>query len=256
MRTPVARVKLELRPLVVRVRHAGLTDADVFLASYPRSGNTWAKFLLAGLLSGQDVSFGSSEEVVPMVGRHRDAPRLLPDGGRLIKTHEPYRHEYRKAIYLVRDFRDVVISYFRIYVGPGVPSPDFIAKLVVGEVPYGSWVHHVESWMDASQGPARILIVRYEDFVSRTAPILRKIADFLGVAATDRELAEVIEWNTVARMRKKAEADVEFARKVGWTRGASAVGSGSVGGWRTEFGEPELEALAPVGPILARLGYF
>jgi hypothetical protein len=36
----------------------------------------------------------------------------MPDGSRLMHTHEPYRRDYRRVVYLVRDIRDVVLSEF------------------------------------------------------------------------------------------------------------------------------------------------
>ena len=46
------------------------------------------------------------------IGRHRSSAASLPGGGRLIKTHEPYNHRYSRSIHLVRDPRDVAISYW------------------------------------------------------------------------------------------------------------------------------------------------
>ena len=44
------------------------------------------------------------------MGTHRPMKPVLPNGGRLIKTHEQYRSQYKRAIYLMRDLRDVMLS--------------------------------------------------------------------------------------------------------------------------------------------------
>src|SRR5215472_10450025 len=94
--------KTWLRAPLVSLRHRGLDARDVFFASYPRSGSTWLRFLLFETLSGQSSAFGKVNDCIPDVGDHLKAPRLLPGGGRLIKTHEPYRNSYEKALYIVR----------------------------------------------------------------------------------------------------------------------------------------------------------
>jgi len=93
------------------MRHWGLDPNDAFIASYPRSGNTWLRFVLYEVLvAGQAADFDEVNHIVAEVGLHGPAIPLLPGGGRLIKTHEPYQKQYKKAIYLVRDARDVVLA--------------------------------------------------------------------------------------------------------------------------------------------------
>jgi hypothetical protein len=57
------------------------------LASYPRSGNTWLRFVLADVLA-ESSSFDNIQGLIPEIGIHGGARSLLPNGGRLIKTHE------------------------------------------------------------------------------------------------------------------------------------------------------------------------
>ena len=54
--------------------------------------------MLFEILLGQSPSFNHVDKVVPDIGKQRKASPVLPNGGRLIKTHEPYRAEYGKAI--------------------------------------------------------------------------------------------------------------------------------------------------------------
>ena len=112
-RTGYRLSKTALRPPLIWLRHQGLDPADVMIASYPRSGNTWCRFLLAEILTNHTTGFDSIDKVGP-TGRpsQQVALPLLPGCGRLIKTHEQYRKEYANAIYLVRDVRDVVLSYY------------------------------------------------------------------------------------------------------------------------------------------------
>jgi len=53
---------------------------DVFLVSYPRSGNTWARFLLGSLIGGSEpVTFSNIESRIPEIYFNRDRVlRQLP----------------------------------------------------------------------------------------------------------------------------------------------------------------------------------
>src|ERR1039458_1944252 len=102
--------KTSLLVPIIWLRHCGLDSADVLLASYPRSGQNWTRFLLYELLTRTPADFDTLEYVIPKIGAHGQAPALLPGCGRLIQTHEPWRKEYKRAIYLVRDVRDVLLS--------------------------------------------------------------------------------------------------------------------------------------------------
>jgi len=101
-----------IRAPLIWLQHRGLDPGDVFLASYPRSGQYWLRFQLIEALTSQSGEFDSVDKLIPKIGAHAGAPALLPGGRRLIQTHETYRKEYKKAIYLVRDVRDVVLSEF------------------------------------------------------------------------------------------------------------------------------------------------
>lgn len=233
-------------------RHRGLTPADVMLASYPRSGNTWTKFMLAELLTGSEVDFSSNEDVVPMVGLHSPAPRLLPGEGRLIKTHEPYHKVYRRAIYLVRDVRDVALSFRKLRTVEGFEEEsfeEFLARFVKGAVAgYGSWQAHVSSWLSASDLGAEVMVVRYEDLIDDTVAMLREIVDFLGLSVDDERLRQIAGNNRPDKMRN---------RKTPYTdeRMSVTVGTGTYNGWRDKYTASDLARLQPAVAAMRLAGY-
>jgi hypothetical protein len=238
---------------VNRHRHRGLGPADALLASFPRSGNTWLLFMLAELLTGDEVDFMEAITAVPLIGRHRGAPALLPGGGRLIKTHEAYRRTpVRRAVYLVRDVRDVVPSYHRLGAANGLPSPSFdtfvtrFADGTAGGV--GSWQDHVASWLDAAGDGADVLLVRYERMVDDTAGELRRVVDHLGLDVPDDALQRVVANNSATRMRgRRGPLPADLV--------ASSVATATYGGWQAAYTPGQLARLAPAVPMMRRLGY-
>ena len=68
---------------------------DIFLVSYPRSGNTWTRFLLGNLIYQNDpVTFSNIECRIPEIYFNRDRfLRQLPRP-RMLKSHESFQPHY------------------------------------------------------------------------------------------------------------------------------------------------------------------
>src|SRR6476660_7215926 len=74
---------------------------DTFLVSYPRSGNTWVRFLLANLrYPNQSVGFANINRLLadPAVSTSRFLEKLPRP--RILKSHEPFDVRFRKVVYL------------------------------------------------------------------------------------------------------------------------------------------------------------
>src|ERR1035438_7495975 len=86
---------------------------DTFLVSYPKSGNTWVRFLLANLIHpNETVGFANINRLLPAPGvLSKRFLKKLPRP-RIMKSHEPFDVRFRKVIYLVRDPRDVAVSEY------------------------------------------------------------------------------------------------------------------------------------------------
>jgi hypothetical protein len=230
------------------------------VASYPRSGNTWLRFLLASTLADRAAGFDDISAVVPEIGLHGSALPLLPSGGRLIKTHEPWRKEYSKAIYLVRDIRDVMISYYDRGKHLGVFSDlgfdQFVPQFLEGQTnTSGSWSAHVRSWLDSRLAPDKnLLLIRFEDMRTDTEDTLTKILDFLGVSGNPEKVREAIEANSLEEMKAKENAS-RMLPKMSDNEGRF-VRKGEIAGWRARLTRDQAElVLRYAASELERLGY-
>lgn len=183
---------------------------DVFLTSYPRSGNTWTRFLIGNLIhQDEEVTFLSVERLVPDMYKHSDRVlRRLPRP-RTVKSHECFDPRYRKVIYIVRDPRDVAVSNYHWElklrsVKEGYPIEEFVPRWMAPEfwLRIGSWGDHVTSWLATRQGREGFLLLRYEDLKENSERELGRVARFLGIDADPSRIKRAVELSSAENMRK------------------------------------------------------
>jgi len=238
---------------------------DILLASYPKSGNTWIRFLLANLLfPDQEIGFGNLHKFIldPDATTQRDfvhAPRP-----RIIKTHGPFDARYRRVICVVRDPRDVALSQYHYLrklrrIGDDFPLDQFITEFLAGDLKRkpGSWGENVGSWLAARSAHPGFFLVRYEDLLANTANELMRVARFAGFTATSDLIARAIGRSSADRMRENEKKQGQRSTLIKGSReDISFVRAAKSGGWRTEVPEPQVARIeAAWGDIMACLGY-
>jgi sulfotransferase family protein len=271
VRQMVGRLRRRFRATRMRApiawyRHRAARINDVFLASYPRSGNTWMRFLLWELISGQTADFDTVETAVPYIGlQSHGVPVLLPNGGRLFKTHEPYRGDYRKAVYLVRDPRDVAVSNYereRGHLGDvDYGLEHFLGQYIRGQTSsFGSWQTHTQSWLNSplfDQG--EMILIKYEDLHSNPERTLARVADFLELKVDSSAIRNAVLNNTLSNMRLKEDRRVgkaAFAKKRELLESERLVRQGIVGGWSKRLTKQQSKLIENhAGTFLQDLGY-
>lgn len=267
LRTTLGRIRLALGYSLGRqAMMKGVTsyEDDVWVVSYPKSGNTWTRFLIANLVARDTaVDWTNIERLVPDIYAGRDSLyRSLPRP-RYFKSHESYRPEYRRVVFIVRDPRDVAVSYFHFAkktkaLSKEASFDEFMPLFLEGRIdPYGSWGENVGSWLGARRGSPGFLVIRYEDLLTDTIGELIRIAQMLKLPYDDEVLQRAIENSRADRMRqleqlqqgqhrllRESRADIPFVR---------AAKSGQ---WRTELpaaGARQIEQTW--GPVMRELGY-
>jgi hypothetical protein len=241
-------------------RAVQVRDDDVFIVSYPKSGSTWMRFLLANLLAADAVDFGNLRRIIPDIHQSTANQLDAQPAPRILKSHEYLDPRYRRMIYLVRDPRDVAISYYHHHVRvraipEDFPLGRFVERFVEGRLdPYGSWGHHVGGWLGGREGDPGFLLIRYEDLSADTARELARTVAFLGLPASKDELAGAIANSSFEAMRALERNEAQSA---GSSRAERPfVRSGTTGGWRRDL-PPALAAqiAAAWGATMSRLGY-
>ncbi len=273
-----------------------------WLVSYPKSGNTWLRMMLFSVMSGQtavdinrlsneasiahfaemDRLFGidSSELTEAELAEARPAlhavlaacstrPLLLR------KIHDRYwltpsgvpvftPDLSQGAIYLIRDPRDVAVSYAH---HRGVDIDEIIERMADDALflggadsrgkeqlpqPLGSWSGHARSWLE--QTDISVLVIRYEDMLQDPLTSLSRITAHLGIATTLGQLQAAVaatRFDTLSRQ----EQTLGFRERLA-SATAPFFREGRSGGWRVRLSDAHVRRIIDRhGSIMARFGY-
>lgn len=237
---------------------------DTFLVSYPKSGSTWARFLLAALAHpNETVSFANIDELLPSISSRSKRALRNHSRPRLIKSHEYFDARYPTVVYLVRDPRDVVLSQYRFFlkrgaIDDGYALDRFVTRFIAGDLnTYGSWGENVGTWLAARQGSKQFLLLRYEDMLQETGQELRRVADFLGLDVAQEHIARCVEQGSVERMRdlEKKQGD-QWVTTKGKRKDVPFVGAAKAGGWKSGLSAEHIAQVeSSWGPLMRYLGY-
>jgi estrone sulfotransferase len=257
-----AMVRSRLGPVVGPVsrefRHLRLRPGDAFLASYPRSGNTWLRFMLFEALMGTPAGFHSVRRAIPHVNPYRDTRPLLPNGARLFLTHEQYGRWYKHAtvVYLVRDVRDVVISEYgrqQMNQSYALDFDHFLEDFLRGRIHrFGSWMDHVAGWTRRASMDDPLLLLRYEELKRDAPKALGEVLRFLGEPRPASVIRKAVENNRLEAMRQKEDS----VRLPDARPGFRFVNKGESGSWREQLDARQIRRIEEVSArLLEQLGY-
>ena len=239
-------------PRLLNLRIDAVRRDDCFLASYPRSGNTWLRFMVASLLAPhEEISFRNVDRFIPDPVRSPfDIEEMASP--RIIKTHWPYFDLFPRCVYVVRDPRDVLISYYHYCCNNGWFAGDLESFSSSVRDDFGGWAEHVRRGLDhAAEHPDCVLLLKYEEILSRPPAELRRLDLFLGLNSSDKEIEAAVKKTSFASLKaKKQTHGPERAGAAGFFR------EGTSGQWRGRFRAEQLRRMTlEYRPVLERLGY-
>jgi hypothetical protein len=274
-----------------QIKESGLGKL-VWLASYPKSGNTWLRAFLHNFLRQPEaphsinaltdlsvvecasVFFGASGAVLTPAEVQKLRPgvheRLMALHPRpvFVKTHNANLalHDVplctpaatAGAIYIVRDPRDVAVSYaaftgksideiIAFMADPGAANRGTDAQ--VFEL-LSSWSAHALSWVGAQHR----LLLRYEDLLAKPEAAFGRVARFLGAGADEARLRRAITFSDFLVLAEQERN--EGYRASGTAAPGAFFRAGKSGQWREALTAAQADAIiAAHGEVMRNFGY-
>jgi len=182
----------------------------VWLASYPRSGNTFFRVILNSVFNIKTYSIyndrtdiGADEKTSEIVG-HEFLPidfdiekARKEDKTYYIKTHELLDdrvYDRDKVIYLIRDGRESTLS-FTNHENTFSTRKISIIDVIYGNTFIGAWGEHVASWSPYKR--KNTLLIQFEELIKEPVSFIENIADFLDKKPTNQTVPTFAELKAV-----------------------------------------------------------
>ncbi len=248
----------------------------IWVASFPKSGSTWMRYILAHLLFAVDEDKSLVREMVPNI--HDWEGRLKYDwhGAYPAKTHLaqhnlPTRMKTRSAIYVIRNPLDMIDSSIA-YMNPqsGEAQQAIIDEFCqTGSIEpwcntlgYESWENNINSWTAESRDHP-LLILQYEDLLAEPREYIRRVARFVDANVDDDKVERIYEATTFSSMKAREDREIGEGKKGVFTderlfdkKDFSFMRSGKSGGYRDRFNQRQIDQLiSRFGPTMESLGY-
>lgn len=268
-----------------------------WLASYPKSGNTWLRVFLANYIFNMPepvsvndihkigVGDATTQIYRKVVGYSFDpfnpantvkirAPffeALVANKAdvNLVKTHNQNARAFgvdliisrltKAAIYVIRDPRDMIISYAShhgLTIEDGIVAINSVDNATAGDEKnvhqfLGRWSEHVTSWTRTKKFP--VLTIRYEDMLIRPEKTFTSVVRRIGMPVEQARLERSIEFSSFNRLRKQEE-------ETGFTENSEHqerfFRKGTSGQWRNELTPHQISRIeTDHAKIMKRHGY-
>ena len=197
----------------------------IWLASYPRSGNTFFRNVLYEVFAIESLEYNSYL-------KHRDT-----QGSRLVKTHQlPYEidpvNTSIPAVYLIRDGRDAVVSMAhqrKNITEIGSNFRDNLIDIITPQkgVNFGGWSRNVDEWLDRAS-----VVIRFEKLIADPLEAVGKIGGLVDLSNGDSSKLPTFDKQKSGEVRyigmqrtslNRRELAEKFFRR------------GKVGGWKDDM---------------------
>jgi len=219
-----------------------LKPDDVLVASFPKSGNTWVRFIFANIVAQRemgdiDVDFHVVNSKLlysyDSSSYSRISPKTMP---RFVKTHLKYsrlRFNGNRSIYVYRNPADVMVSYFmfrKALKGAGSYGGDFQSFIRDSKKGLPAWVAHYKSWIGKAS-----FVLSYERLKDNPFSEMNRVFRDLSIAVEEDELRQAVEESDIANVRVREEKAGRPKEMVDFQEGHIFARKGTIGQYRTYF---------------------
>ena len=245
------RLKRDLRDA------AWLAEADAAVVSYPKSGRTFVRAMLARLYQRRfAIDERTLLEFPVLLRAPRDVPRVLfTHAGDTRRTPreirvDPADYARTKLILIARHPGDIAISRYHHHKHRSRDK----ARQRLADQPLETFV-----WADEGGIPSivaflnqfaalpGITIIRYEDFLAEPAESLKRLAAAIGLKIDGEDIADAVEFGSLASLRQREREGYFTSSRLRQVRKGDArsgkVRSGKSGGYRAQLGADEVKRI-------------
>jgi alcohol sulfotransferase len=186
----------------------------VFCCSYPKSGRTWLRFILANYFNQlfefeAGIDYNNVFTLFPNAGgdplRGIPAYRHMTDDRIPLVAffHSGYHPQYDNfdVIFLVRGIHDTLVSnYFQVSNRLGVFSGDIKSFIRNTEMGVAGLIQYLNGWSD-NLAKIKHRVISYEMLHDDTKNCASGVIRFLGLSCDDSALSKAIEASTFGKMK-------------------------------------------------------
>jgi len=258
-----------------RLTELAVREDDVWVSTFPKCGTTWTQEMVWNIVHNLDFQTAKAVELDERVPYVELSSMVTPaeavamgiedsitkvekmPSPRIIKTHvsvdmlpKEVLTKKAKVIYVCRNPRDVVVSYFNFLKLDGFyGSLDVFFNAFLGDVlSYSPFLQHVRGYWER-RSEENILFLSYEEMKKDLPSVIRRVAEFLDKILTDTQVADLAEHLSFKNMKANAAVNKEemmaAVKKVtGSEEALSAfMRKGETGDWKNHLTEEQLERM-------------
>lgn len=197
-----------------------LRSTDLFLVEHPKSGCTWLTYMLAIVLKRDfecKVTLANLYEFAPYFHGHDSRIAEFSDlpQPRIFRNENPvYPDLYPKSIYVVRDPRAVLVSYFHHYRTVTGDAKMSIRAFIQEYIKHGciknfepgviKWDKQVMEWVSRAN-QQDVMIVKYEDMIDDRRTVLVNVLKFIDVMCDEQVISLAVNRGSFMEMKKDEE---------------------------------------------------
>jgi len=191
-------------------------ESDIYVQTLAKSGTTLTQMILYQMTTDGKMDFNHIYDVSPWIGEtlklkgeKLSAFKIKPPKNgqrRIIKSHSNYSFfediKKGKFVYVVRNAFDQLLSFYhhhKNYSNPDLKFEDFVSDGIIE-----NWFKLNGDWLK-NEGGLDIIYLNYEDIVGNKPDVVKRLAKFLDIELTDKDMERIIDRTSFSFMKKHQE---------------------------------------------------
>ncbi|XP_062609824.1 sulfotransferase 4A1-like [Saccostrea cucullata] len=243
------------------ISNFGVRESDVWIVGFPRSGMTWVQEIIYLV---QTLDFEGSRQIdcderIPYLEFPTPSLQELSErpSPRILKTHLPLKllpeeinSKQPKIVYIARNPKDVVVSYFYLVTSLHALTryrgklSDFVDSFLKDRVPYSPWSRHVLDFWEIKDQP-NVLFLTYEDLKMDLERSIKRVAIFLQRDLSKEDIQRIAKHCSFVEMKKNPAVNHQWLTDLKYRNptGAEFLREGRIGDWQNYLSKEQDERL-------------